>query len=103
LLSSTHLSVLAAIATVLSFFCTACDESDLRGSFAASKDGRIYLAFIDDNGGYCGPMKVDEKVWPHPIGEAGPINPGRHTIECGGEIGLDIRPRVVYKFKYWGP
>jgi hypothetical protein len=98
-----RLSALVTLATVLSLFCGACGESDLRGSFAASRDGKTYLAVVDDNGGHCGPIKVDGKLWPHPIGEVGQINPGRHTIECGGEIGFDIRPGVVYKFSYWGP
>jgi hypothetical protein len=95
--------LVAAIAAAVSLFCAACGESDLRGTFAASKDGKTYLAVTDDNGGHCGPMKVDGKMWTHPIGEPGLINPGRHTIKCGGEIGFDIRPGVVYKFNYWGP
>jgi hypothetical protein len=84
-------------------FFTACSDSDLRGSFAPSKDGKTYLAVVDDNGGHCGPVKVDGKVWPYSIGHVGSIDAGRHTIECGGEISFDIRKGVVYKFKYWGP
>jgi hypothetical protein len=83
--------------------CVSCAESDLRGSFRASKDGKTYLAVVDENGGHCGAIRVDGKVWTHPIGEAGQIDPGRHTIECGGEIGFDIHPGVIYKFSYWGP
>ena len=91
------------VAFVSVLFSTACRDSDLRGSFAASKDGKTYLAVVDDNGGHCGRIKVDGKVWSYPIGQAGPIDAGHHTIECGGEISFDIRKGVVYKFKYWGP
>jgi hypothetical protein len=92
-----------AVATALSLFCVACSQRDLRGSFAASKDGKTYLAVVDDNGGQCGPLTVDGKPWSHPIGEAGLVNPGRHKIRCGLAIEFDIRPGVVYKFDYWGP
>jgi hypothetical protein len=44
-------------------------------------------------------------VWPHPVGKAGPVNPGHHTISCDetANIDFDIRLGVVYKFDYWGP
>jgi len=87
---------------IATFLCVGCSR-DLRGSFAPSKDGKTYLAVVDDNGGHCGPIKIDGKIWPHPVGHAGRINPGHHTIECGGEIGFDIRPGVLFKFTYWGP
>lgn len=94
---------LVALVITLTTFCAGCGESDLHGTSSPSKDGKTYLAVADNNGGGCGPIKVDGKLWQHPIGEAGQIEPGRHTIECGGEIGFDIRPGVVYKFSYWGP
>jgi hypothetical protein len=40
---------------------------------------KTYLAITDDNGGGCGPIEVDGKLWRHPIGKAGQIEPGRHT------------------------
>ena len=83
--------------------CVGCSTGVLRGTYKASEDRRTYLAVVDDNGGHCGPIKVDGKVWPHPIGEAGPIDPGPHTIACGGEISFDIPRGVVFKFNYWGP
>jgi hypothetical protein len=100
---------LALSATVLCAICVAiCGvfwwyHSDLRGTWRKSTDGKTYLAVVDDNDGQCGPLTVDGKPWSHPIGEAGLVNPGRHKIACGGEIGFDIRPGVVYKFNYWGP
>ncbi len=69
-------------------------------------DGKTYLAVVDDNGGGCKPIYADSKLWPYPIGAAGQIESGSHTIGCGHEISyirFDIRPGVVYKFDYWGP
>ena len=79
---------------------------ELRGSFKPSKDGQTYLAIDDDNGGHCGPIKVDEAVWPHPIGQSGHIVPGIHSIKCGDfftpGIGFEIKRGVGYRFNYWG-
>jgi hypothetical protein len=58
---------------------------------------------VDNNGGDCGPIRVDGKLWKYRIGEVGLIEPGRHTIECGGEISFEVSPGVVYRFSYWGP
>jgi len=35
--------------------------------------------------------------------QAARIDPGRHTIECGGKIEFEIRSGVLFKFDYWGP
>lgn len=83
--------------------CVACSEGDLRGTYKASSDGNTYLAVLDDNGGQCGPLTVDGKLWQHNIGEAVRIDPGHHTIACGESIEFDIPQGVVYKFDYWGP
>jgi len=92
----------AFFSTVL-VLCLACSHRQLRGSYASSQDGHTYLAVIDDNGGKCGPIKVDGKVWPYSIGQAGRVEPGRHTIECGGSMEFDIPKSVIFKFDYWGP
>jgi hypothetical protein len=94
-----------ALFTTALVSCLACNHghSELRGSIAPSQDGKTYLAVMDDNGGHCGPIKVDGKIWPYSIGQAGRIEPGRHTIECGGDIQFDIREGVLFKFDYWGP
>jgi hypothetical protein len=84
-------------------FGVACNHKPLRGSVAPSQDGKTYLAVMDDNGGACGSIKVDGKVWPYPVRQAGAIAPGRHMIECSGEIEFDIPAGVVFKFDYWGP
>ncbi len=80
-----------------------CRSHDLRGSYKSSPDGKTYLAVVDDNGGHCGPIRVDGKLWLHKIGETAPVEPGRHTISCGGEIAFNIPKGVVYRFDYWGP
>ena len=90
------------LATALSV-CVACTHSHLRGSTIPSQDGNTYLAVMDDNGGKCGPIRVDGRVWPYSIGQAGRIEPGSHTIECGGSMQFDVPKGVVFKFDYWGP
>ena len=87
----------------IAFVCAACEDSDMRGKFAKSKDGKTYFAVIDDNGGQCGPLTVDGIEWPKPIDEPREISPGRHVIKCGGEIAFTVPEGVIYKFKYWGP
>ena len=60
--------------------CVACTNRPLRGTADKSQDGKTYLVVIDDNGGHCGPIKVDGKVWAYAVGQAGRIEPGLHTI-----------------------
>jgi hypothetical protein len=75
--------------------CVDCTHRQLRGSATPSQDGYTYLAVMDDNGGKCGPIKVDGKVWPFSIRQSGRIEPGSHTIECGGSIKVDIPKDVL--------
>jgi hypothetical protein len=79
-----------------------CDDGHLRGPVAPSADGGTYLAIVDGNAGACGPLLLDGKPWPYKVGEPGPVAPGRHLIDCGGEIGFDIPQGIVFKFDYWG-
>jgi hypothetical protein len=83
--------------------CVACGHRDLRGSVTSSPDGNTYLVVSDDNGGHCGPLSVDGKIWAYPIGAQGQIEPGKHVIKCGGEISFSIPAHSVFKFDYWGP
>lgn len=92
--------VLIVAAAVL---LAACSERPLRGSADPSPDGRTYLAVVDNNGGGCGPVRVDGQVWSHKFGEAAPISPGKHTIECGAPIKFEIPQGVTFRFNYWGP
>jgi hypothetical protein len=89
--------------TMTTAFIASCSGHLQRGSAAPSPDGKTYLAVMDDNGGACGPIKVDGHVWTHRIGEAAPIEPGTHTIECGASIAFEIPQGTVFKFNYWGP
>ena len=82
---------------------SACDDGYRRGSVKPSRDGKTYLAIADDNGGACGPIKVDDEVWPYKLNVAAPIKAGSHSIECGGRISFEIPPAVVFTFDYWGP
>ena len=93
---------LLPVALLASLICVGCGHRDLRGSYAASQDGKTYLVFVNAQ---CQlePPRVDGKVWPHPIGEVGPIEPGLHSVVECGEIGFTIPRGVVYKFDYWGP
>lgn len=92
-----------AVSLVAFVSCIGCSEGDLRGTFEAFRDGNTYLSVVDDNGGHCGPLTVDGKLWQHKIGKAARIDPGHHTIACGGEIEFDVPHGMVYKFDYWGP
>ena len=80
-----------------------CGDDYLRGSVSSSPDGKTYLVVADDNGGNCGPILVDGKEWKYKLNEAGLIQPGLHTIKCGGEIQFEIPSAVIFRFNYWGP
>lgn len=76
---------------------------ELRGRYKSSEDGKTYLVVEDDNGGQCGPLYVDKKQWPHGLNKMGQIEPGKHRIECGTWIGINIKEGTTYYFDYWGP
>ncbi|RUL65769.1 hypothetical protein EKH79_03395 [Dyella dinghuensis] len=88
---------------IITVLIAACSDRPLRGAAAPSPDGKTYLAVVDDNGGACGPLKVDGKVWSHRMGEEVPVEPGKHTIECGAVITFEIPRGTIFKFDYWGP
>ena len=88
---------------MFSVLIVSCSDGYLRGYIEPSKDGKTYLVVVDDNGGHCGPLKVDGKVWKHKINEAGVVAAGEHTIECGGKIEFVIPKNVIFYFNYWGP
>lgn len=92
-----------ALVTVCAAFCVGCDDGYLRGAVEPSKDGRTYFALADYYEGACGQVLLDGERWQHPLGEVAPISPGKHTINCGGEISFEIPPGVVFRFDYWGP
>ena len=83
-------------------FCS-CGDGILRGEEVTSLDGQTYLVVKDDNGGGCGPILIDGVEWNFKINEPGKINPGVHTIECGGKIEFEIKEGTIFYFDYWGP
>lgn len=82
---------------------SSCFNKELRGRIKKSLDKETYLVIEDDNGGECGPILVDGKVWPYKIGEKGKIKPGEHTLQCGGELRISIKEGTIFYFDYWGP
>lgn len=92
-----------SLALLLLITFVGCDHGHLRGDVTQSKDGNTYLSVVDDNGGKCGPIFVDDKDWKYKIGEPGPISPGPHSIKCGTEIEFEIPKGVIFRFNYWGP
>lgn len=82
---------------------SACGDGHLRGEVGPSPDGDTYFSVADDNGGRCGPIVLDGVPWPHPLGVYAPIEPGVHTIACGGEVEFEVPPGVRFAFDYWGP
>lgn len=76
---------------------------ELRGRYKTSVDGKTYLVIEDDNGGKCGPLYVNENIWPHALNSKGEVEPGQHSIECGAGIRVYIKEGTIYYFDYWGP
>ena len=80
-----------------------CGDSDLRGSTEPSAAGGTYFILGDNDGGGCGPARVDGKIWPHALHEPGPIEPGKHRIAiCSGST-FEVKAGTTYTFDYWGP
>jgi hypothetical protein len=80
-----------------------CVRRNTRGWWEHSPDSKTYLVIDDDNKTACGQVEVDGKPWPHAIHQRGAIEPGPHTIRCGGVIEFEIPTGVVFHFDYWGP
>lgn len=88
------------LSTLLALY--GCNTRHLRGFYKDSSDGNTYLVLVHDNGGACGPIRVDGKVWPYELGQKGLISAGVHTIECGGGLSFEIPEKVIFYFDYWG-
>ena len=85
---------------ILIGFCTDSNRH-LRGFTTPTKDGFTYLKIVEKH--FCDQILIDGKIWQYPINEAGRIEPGKHIIDCNGEIGFTIPEKVVFNFDYWGP
>ncbi len=86
---------------IMALLGCACSGRDLRGSYDPSPDGLTYL--IITSGNSCKQITIDGKPWNYPIGAAGIIAEGKHTIDCNGEISFTVPAHSIYKFDYWGP
>jgi hypothetical protein len=93
----------SVLVTATAVIALACSRSELRGKSVASPDGKTYLVVDDDNGGRCGPIKVDGQVWTTALHSAGSITPGLHEISCGSSVEFEIRDGATFHFNYWGP
>lgn len=90
---------------------TACSNRELRGKTENSSDKKTYLIVEDNQGGKCGDIYVDGKIWNYKIGQAGQIEPGVHKIACVDNpheakemsISFNIPNETIFKFDYWGP
>jgi hypothetical protein len=98
-----HLSLFIGLLLIGPLSLAACSDHPLRGEGVPSVDGRTYLIVADNGGGECPSIKVDQKDWPHKIGEPGPVEPGKHTIDCGGPIAFRVPEGEIFTFNYWGP
>lgn len=92
-----------SILYLMIFFFLSCGDGILRGREEVSNDGKTYLVIEDDNGGGCGPIKLDGVEWKYKIGQKGLVLAGTHVIECGGKIEFEIKEGTVFYFDYWGP
>ncbi len=91
------------ISLLLFLTLISCIENSLRGWEEKSEDGLTYLVIKEDNGGECGPIFVDGKEWKYNLDVKGEIEPGFHTIECGGKLEFEIKKGTLFYFDYWGP
>jgi hypothetical protein len=98
-----HPSLFIGLLLIGPLSLAACSDHPLRGEGVPSVDGRTYLIVADNGGGECPSIKVDQKDWPHKIGEPGPVEPGKHTIDCGGPIAFRVPEGEIFTFNYWGP
>lgn len=79
-----------------------CSHKELRGKYRKSDDKGTYL-IIEEGCGADNKIIVDGQEWPHKIGEKGKIEPGDHTLICGGKLYIQIKKGTVFHFDYWGP
>ena len=81
---------------------SAC-SGELRGTQTPTPDGKTYLIFEQLDGPACTTVYVNGRIWPHPVGVAGKIEPGETAIKCWGEHRVTIRAGHTFRFNYWGP
>jgi hypothetical protein len=79
-MASTNLFARYFWALTTAIVVSACSDGELRGRSAPSQDGGTYLVVDDNNGGLCGPIRVDGQDWKAALHSPGPISPGAHEI-----------------------
>ena len=79
------------------------NDGELRGAVSKSADGGTYFGVADNDGGGCGPIYVDGRLWALPLNEVAPITPGHHTIRICSEMPFEVVAGTTYLFDYWGP
>jgi len=95
----------AAFLFLAAILAVGCGDGELRGKSTPSQDGKTYLVVVDDNGGKCGGLFVDDQEWKFAINKPGEITPGPHSIRCGpdGAIEFEVKAGTTFHFDYWGP
>lgn len=85
--------------------CIECNpKSELRGARTRSPDGGTTLAVIEATPGCA--LSVDGTPWKFPLGVAGPVKPGMHTVTCsntGETLDVDAPAGFASTLDYWGP
>lgn len=85
--------------------CLRCDgERDVRGPRARAPDGGTTLTVAEATPGCA--LKLDGKAWAYPLGVAGPVTPGFHTVSCsntGESIDVETPAGFASTLDYWGP
>lgn len=97
--------LLFALVLLLSAILLGCSNRDLRGWWKPSDDGKTYLVVEDDDSGRSADSRctLDGRPWPHPVGQRGDIERGKHELGCPAKIGFAVKAGDEYHFDYWGP
>jgi hypothetical protein len=95
---------LAFLVAYAGLYFYAFHNTDLRGWWRSSHDGKTYLVIEDTDGGSANnPCTLDGRPWPYAVGELAEIEPGCHELACPAKVSFCVKPGVEYHFDYWGP
>jgi hypothetical protein len=96
------ITVLAIKIGAILFIASCASGRELRGRVYKSKDHKTYLVIKEKDNEKC-EVHVDGEIWPYAIGIRGEIKPGKHEIQCGGKLTIEIKEGTTFIFDYWGP
>lgn len=86
------------------FYLYSCRNTDLRGWWKESPDGKTYLVIEGVEGELIDPpCTLNDRPWPYRYGQAVEIEPGVQELRCPLQFGFVVKPGVEYHFDYWGP